>query len=1056
MTRQLQHKICVTGFLALAFISLGYAQKMPQTAAKPDIKWETTFQGVKEAPKRIIQNKQGQFVTVGTTSSWLGLDDTDIGFTIVDSIGTVRPTVTIGGSGNDGANGVVQTRDGGYIIAGFTESADKVKFGKRDAFIVKISETGLWLWELAVGTPNDDEFTDVTEAPNGDVWLTGYSDGNLWVVKVDSRGKLIKTKSLLASVSKESRGSALAWSDDGHSLFIVGQKTLAYGDDKKQLLLTAFDTEGWDFTEKYLESSDGSSTVGNGIVRDDKGNFGIVGTSYKEIGHKKILFCYFQEGQLSTPTLFATKGDNAEGFGIAKDADGQFIIVGTAFKGGKNDTKRKAWLQKISSEGQPLWPEPLWDGAAFEKSFQSVVVSERGFPMAVGSTKSAKKAWILAVNRQEVLDNPRKTDLHILPDRFHDAADSNYLSQGKRGFYGFWLDNRDSNAVFEVVAHVRPKKEKDNALLGEFADIHIGTLQGLKTQYVTVPFSADNTLKRDSCAFTIDFEARRDPLSIKHDFGFRTIDKLKHKLELVAFNFPKVVQAGKTYHFSFNLTNTGELPARNVQILLSRKADTRITFKGDERLKTDDLEVGETRPFEVSFDVDKDFLGRPVLLSIFAKANGESWGNEFRLTSNPTTEPQPIVAAPLPPNAPKMPTRIKWLHPTEGELTVKGRDTFATVFQNPRALLERYDVEAEIESNEPIADANVRLWVNESEYGKDAKFNNVPLDSLPPSAAYAFRKKLKIPMVLTGKTTTIQLRMANSPNVKGAERIRLSKQNRPNLYVLAVGVPYSGLNSLKFTGADALSICAALKTQEGQFFEKVDTLSLTSSIETKASVIKGEIQEISEKMKETDVFILFLSGHGGIKDNGSNAAIFMANNYDGKKGTYLDYETEIEKPLKGMKGQKIVFIDACQSFTNVDESKHSGMSNPLVTEALSRLINADPAYRALLSCSKGELSYEDATAWQHGAFTYALLEAFENKKVKGMGEFDKNEDCQANVAELGEAAPDEFLTFQELTEFIKKRVPYIVKEKKNKIQTPKGIDEEHPEQNIPIFRFNKQ
>lgn len=1047
MTRQLRHKIYITCLFALAFVGVSYAQKEKKSATGA-FKWEKTFKGVKEAPQHIIQNKQGQFVIVGTTSSWLGLDDTDIGLTIVDSIGTARPTVTIGGSGNDGANSVVQTRDGGYIIAGFTESLSKAKFGKRDAFIVKVSETGLWLWELAVGTPSDDEFTDVTEAPNGDVWLTGYSDTKLWVVHVDGRGKSAKTKELLASDSKSASGNALAWSDDGHFLFIVGQKTVSYN-DKKQLLLTPFDTDGWDFTNEIGLTQTDDNTVGNDIVRDDKGNFGIVGTSYQEPQHKKILFCYFQEGQLSTPALFATKDDNAEGLGIAKDLDGQFIIVGTSFQK-KEDTKRKAWMQKVDSEGKPLWAKPIWEGADFEKNFQSVVVSERGYPIVIGSTKVSKKAWILAANRQENFNNPKKPDLRILEGRFHDAADSNFLSQSQRGFYEFWIENRDSNDVFEVVAHVKSKQPKDNVILGEFANIHIGTLRGLKTQCVTIPFSADNTLKRDSCAFTINFEARKRPLSIHHTFAFRTFDKLKHKLELATQNFPKSIQAGKTYHFTFNLTNTGELPATNVQIRLERKADTRIKFKTDDYLKTDDIEVGETRPFDVSFEVDKDYLGRPVLLSIFAKANGESWGKEFALTSN-AVEPPPIVVTP-PPTAKKLPTRIKWVHPAENEINVKNRDTFVNVLQNPRALLERYDIEAEIESNEPIEDANIRLWVNNSEYGKDAKFNNVPLDSLAPSAQYIFRKKLKIPLALMSKITTIQLRMSNMPQVKGSEQIRLVKQNCPNLYVLAVGVPYSGNNKLKFTGADALSICAVLKAQEGQFFEKVDTLSLTSAIETEAFVIKQKIQEIGEKMKETDVFVLFLSGHGGIKDNGSDAPIFMANNYNGKKGTYLDYEKEIEKPLKDMKGQKIVFIDACQSFTNVLESKHSGMSNPLVTEALSRIINADPAYRALLSCSKGELSYEDETTWKHGSFTYAILEAFENKKVVGRGEF-SDQECQANVAEQ-DGSPDAFLTFQELAEFVKKRVPYIVKEKKDKVQTPKSIDE-HPEQDIPIFRFNK-
>ncbi|MBK9016288.1 MAG: hypothetical protein IPM82_20685 [Saprospiraceae bacterium] len=58
----------------------------------------------------------------------------------------------LGGKEDDGANAVVQTFDGAYVIAGFTETNwGKESFGKRDAWLLKVDEKGVILWDLLLG-----------------------------------------------------------------------------------------------------------------------------------------------------------------------------------------------------------------------------------------------------------------------------------------------------------------------------------------------------------------------------------------------------------------------------------------------------------------------------------------------------------------------------------------------------------------------------------------------------------------------------------------------------------------------------------------------------------------------------------------------------------------------------------------------------------------------------------------------------------------------------------------------------------------------------------------
>ena len=55
---------------------------------------------------------------------------------------------TFGGSGRDIANSIIQTRDGGYVVAGFTKSKGN---GSGDVWVIKLDEYGNVLWDKTFG-----------------------------------------------------------------------------------------------------------------------------------------------------------------------------------------------------------------------------------------------------------------------------------------------------------------------------------------------------------------------------------------------------------------------------------------------------------------------------------------------------------------------------------------------------------------------------------------------------------------------------------------------------------------------------------------------------------------------------------------------------------------------------------------------------------------------------------------------------------------------------------------------------------------------------------------
>ena len=81
-----------------------------------------------------------------------------------------------GGTNNDRANDVIQTSDGGFIIAGSTESTDfdvTNNKGSYDYWVVRIDNTGTLLWERTLGGDQLDNGFGLVEAEDGNFIVVG-------------------------------------------------------------------------------------------------------------------------------------------------------------------------------------------------------------------------------------------------------------------------------------------------------------------------------------------------------------------------------------------------------------------------------------------------------------------------------------------------------------------------------------------------------------------------------------------------------------------------------------------------------------------------------------------------------------------------------------------------------------------------------------------------------------------------------------------------------------------------------------------------------------------
>ena len=167
--------------------------------------------------------------------------------------------------------------------------------------------------------------------------------------------------------------------------------------------------------------------------------------------------------------------------------------------------------------------------------------------------------------------------------------------------------------------------------------------------------------------------------------------------------------------------------------------------------------------------------------------------------------------------------------------------------------------------------------------------------------------------------------------------------------------------------------------------------------------------------------------------------MIKGSNFDGfaKSQTSISYKKDLLGALNDMFCKKMVFMDACYSGKAVQGSKATDDELELSGE-IAKLVSANAGTRTFVSCSAKQLSYEDAK-WQNGAFTKALLEAFNavpNKKNVA----DKDKNGVVNIAEL--------------YDYVYVRVPEIIKTKKDpKPQTEQTpfMPESQRREDLPIF-----
>ena len=189
--------------------------------------WSKRFGGVKDDFGYSVQiTRDGGYIISGLTYSYGEGGDIYLIKTFAD--GTEKWTTHYGGTKEEKGYSVRQATDGGYIVAGYTESLGA---GGRDVFVVKTDSNGVYKWGKPFGGMKDDvaaciqKTTDNGYIIAGSTYSKGAGDSDMYLIKIDSIGNFIWDKTL-GGIGYDEASEIQQTSDGGY--IIVGS-TESYG-----------------------------------------------------------------------------------------------------------------------------------------------------------------------------------------------------------------------------------------------------------------------------------------------------------------------------------------------------------------------------------------------------------------------------------------------------------------------------------------------------------------------------------------------------------------------------------------------------------------------------------------------------------------------------------------------------------------------------------------------------------------------------------------------------------------------------------------------------------
>jgi hypothetical protein len=453
------------------------------------IQWQKSLGGTgQDVAESIRQTTDGGYIIAGYTNSNDGDITSSHGrseYWVVklSDIGTIQWQKTFGGKGEDVAKSIQQTTDGGYIVAGYTGSADGdvtgIHGGYSDIWVVKLSGTGTIEWQQTFGGSTYEYFGEIQQTTDGGYVFAGMttsSDGDVtskkgtsdfWVVKLSDTGTLQWQKTLGGTALEEAH-SIQQTADGGY--IVAGNTSSNDGDvtglhsaydDVWVVKLSPIGDIQW---QKALGGS--SKDIAYAVRQASDSGYIIAGSTYSNNGDvtgnhggaDAWIIKLSRTGGVQWKKVLGGPQDDVA-LSIALTPDGGYLMAGSSQQTGGQVTSNQGdsdyWIVKMNGTGTTQWQHSL--GGSLQDISRSVQPTSDGGCIVAGYVVSnngdvlmnhgSMDYWIvkMLVNPVAVTNVSFEEELSIAPN----PATTAVRIQSERAVTGVWVTDLAGRVVYK-------------------------------------------------------------------------------------------------------------------------------------------------------------------------------------------------------------------------------------------------------------------------------------------------------------------------------------------------------------------------------------------------------------------------------------------------------------------------------------------------------------------------------------------------------------------------------------------------------------------------------
>jgi hypothetical protein len=347
-----------------------------------------------------------------------------------------------------GAESVLQTQNGGYLVTGYSSLDD----GYSDIYLLKTNSMGKQEWVRYIGTTQDDEAELIRQVKDGGYIILGRIGLDVTIIKIDSNFGGSSTKNVICSISSPAANQVVK-----RRVSISGRASALYSEIIR--VEVRIDEGDWqvigDTPYSWTYSWD-TSTVRNGRHTIDARAYN--GEQYSDITSVEVTV---ENDKPLSPgrskpiwkQVFG-KDEYLTGFSVQQTNDGGFVIAGNSenFFPGTGD-EFDVHLLKTDKEGKTVWSKSYGDlsdeiGRFVEQTIDGgyIVAGRRD-----ADRKRSFEALILKTNGNGDLLWDRTFGGHNNDEAYcvKQTADGGFIISGSTQTYGsgrndVWLIKTDS------------------------------------------------------------------------------------------------------------------------------------------------------------------------------------------------------------------------------------------------------------------------------------------------------------------------------------------------------------------------------------------------------------------------------------------------------------------------------------------------------------------------------------------------------------------------------------------------------------------------------------